>query len=147
MSELTHPFIAKVFTTFSTKRAVFFVMDALNGGDMFDLLKPKKPFTEDDTRFYMAEIVLALEHLHAKGIVYRDLKPENIMIDFKGHVKLSDFGLAKLEQKSSQQMKTFCGTPEYLAPEIIENKGYTKACDWWALGCVMYEMLAAKHPF
>jgi len=105
------------------------------------------PFSEDDAKFYIAEIVLALQHLHDKGVVYRDLKPENIMLDHEGHVKLSDFGLAKLKSSSFKQINTFCGTPEYLAPEIILEKGYTKSVDWWALGCVLYEMLAGKHPF
>lgn len=95
----------------------------------------------------MAEIILALGHLHKRGIVYRDLKPENIMLDHEGHIKLADFGLARLSVRANQTIKTFCGTPEYLAPEIILNEGYTKAVDWWALGCVLYELLAGRHPF
>ena len=122
-------------------------MEMINGGDLFIHMKPKEPFTENQAKFYMAEIVLALEHLHKKGVVYRDLKPENIMLDMGGHVKISDFGLAKLGIASNDLMKTKCGTYEYLAPEIIEGKKYTKAVDWWALGCVFYQMLAGKHPF
>jgi serum/glucocorticoid-regulated kinase 2 len=137
----------KMMAAFQTKRKVYFVIECLNGGDMYTHLKAKIPYDENKAKFYMAEIILALEHLHARGVVYRDLKPENIMLDHEGHAKLADFGLAKLGVKANQNLKTFCGTPEYIAPEIIEGKGYTKAVDWWALGCVFYEMLAAKHPF
>lgn len=102
----------------------------------------KHVYDEAKAKFYMAEIILALGHLHKCGVVYRDLKPENIMLDIEGHIKLADFGLARLSVRANQNIKTFCGTPEYLAPEIILNNGYTKAVDWWALGCVFYEMLS-----
>lgn len=123
------------------------MLEFLNGGDLFYHMKKSGPFDENTSKFIMAEIILALEHLHKHGVVYRDLKPENIMLDSEGHIKLADFGLARLAVKRNDVLKTFCGTPEYLAPEIILGHGYTKAVDWWALGCVFYEMMTGKHPF
>ena len=133
--------------SFQTRKKLFFAMDFLNGGDFFTLLMKHAPLTERAAKHYMAEIILALEHLHYRGIVFRDLKPENIMLDFEGHIKITDYGLAKLGLKPFDNMKTFCGTPEYLAPEIIEGKKYTKSCDWWSLGCIFYEMIVGRHPF
>ena len=97
----------------------------------------------------MAEIALALGFLHKNNLIYRDLKPENILLDKEGHVKLTDFGLSKIvfEEKNNEKAFTICGTPEYLAPEILEDKGYDQTVDWWSLGALIYEMLVGYSPF
>jgi serum/glucocorticoid-regulated kinase 2 len=126
------------------------VLEYMPGGELFYWLKKDKKFSEVRARLYTAEITLALEALHAANIVYRDLKPENILLDAEGHIKLTDFGLAKdniTGPGAEGGTKTFCGTPEYLAPEILENTGHGKAVDWWALGTLLYEMVAGLPPF
>lgn len=110
-------------------------------------MRREQRFSEDRARFYAAEILLALECLHKNGIIYRDLKPENVLLDSEGHVKLTDFGLSKIREKENELTYTFCGTPEYLAPEIIKNEGYSKEVDFWALGLIIYEMLSGINPF
>jgi RAC serine/threonine-protein kinase len=104
----------------------------------------EKRFSEDRVRFYAAEILLALHYLHQKGIVYRDLKLENILLDSDGHIKITDFGLVKEGIGTDETTSTFCGTPEYLAPEVLEEEYYGRSVDWWALGVVMYELLVGK---
>jgi serine/threonine protein kinase len=123
-------------------------MEFVNGGELFYHLQLAGKFNEERARFYMAECVLALEYLHSKGVVYRDVKPENILIDADGHVKLTDFGLSKADLKANNDMtESFCGTTEYLAPEIIKEKQYSYSVDWYSLGLVMYEMLTGTNPF
>lgn len=109
-------------------------------------MKQAKQFDENRAKFYVAEIILGLGHLHASNIIYRDLKPENVLMDEKGHVCLTDFGMAKIIRKNELAM-SFCGTPEYLSPEIISGVGHSKSCDWWALGILTYEMLFSIPPF
>ena len=104
-------------------------------------------FGNEKTKFYILELVLALEFLHKNNMVYRDLKPENILLDSKGHVKLTDFGLSKILEDEDDKAFTLCGTPQYLAPEVLLRQGYDKMVDWWSLGCVMYEMLVGRLPF
>jgi serine/threonine protein kinase len=116
---------------------LYMVLEYMKGGELFHWLRQAKRFTEDRAKLYGAEILLALEHLHSHDIVYRDLKPENILMDEDGHLRLTDFGLSKEEVSGAGAeggTKTFCGTPEYLAPEILENRGHGKAVDWWSLG-------------
>lgn len=132
------------YTTFHDEANLYMVMEYIIGGEIFTHLRREGRFSNDVTRFYSAEIVLALEHLHSKNIVYRDLKPENILLDSQGHVKITDFGFAK---RVEDRTWTLCGTPEYLAPEIIQSKGHGKAVDWWALGILIFEMLAGYPPF
>jgi protein-serine/threonine kinase len=121
----------------------------MQGGDMFFHLHDGKIiiFNNEKAKFYILELVLALECLHKHNMVYRDLKPENILLDEKGHVKLTDFGLSKMLEADDEKAYTICGTPQYLAPEVLLKKGYDKAVDWWSLGCVMFEMLSGKIPF
>lgn len=122
-------------------------MDYLDGGELFFHLRQKGKFDEETTCFYAAQIVLAVAHLHSKNIMYRDLKPENILLDKEGNALITDFGLAKLGMTKDKKTKSMCGTPEYLAPEIIIGKGYDKSADWWSLGIMIYEMLSGKHPY
>ena len=123
-------------------------MEFVNGGELFYHLKQTKGFDEERSRFYAAEIVLALEYLHESGVVYRDLKPENILVDSDGHIRLTDFGLSKAGlEKTGGRTESFCGTPEYLAPEIIKDKNYGFSVDWYSFGLVLYEMLSGINPF
>ena len=133
LERLNHPFIVKLHFAFQTPERLYFVIDFLNGGELFFHLRKETCFNEDRTRFYAAEIVLALECLHANGIIYRDLKPENVILDSEGHLKLTDFGLSKLQSSGDKMTYTFCGTPEYLAPEIVTGSGHNHAVDWWSL--------------
>uniref|UniRef100_A0A673V346 non-specific serine/threonine protein kinase n=1 Tax=Suricata suricatta TaxID=37032 RepID=A0A673V346_SURSU len=143
-----HPFLTALKYSFQTHDRLCFVMEYANGGELFFHLSRERVFPEDRARFYGAEIVSALDYLHSeKNVVYRDLKLENLMLDKDGHIKITDFGLCKEGIKDGATMKTFCGTPEYLAPEVLEDNDYGRAVDWWGLGVVMYEMLCGRLPF
>jgi len=120
-------------------------MDFVNGGELFFHLKQDGRFSEDRVRIYGAEIGMALAHLHSLGIVYRDLKPENILLNSDGHIVITDFGLSK--EITTEGTTTFCGTPEYLAPEILKGKGHNTSVDWWSLGTLLFEMLTGLPPF
>jgi serine/threonine protein kinase len=133
LERLNHPFIVKLHYAFQTPERLYFVMDFLNGGELFFHLRRDVRFDEARSRFYAAEMILALECLHSNGIIYRDLKPENVILDSEGHLKLTDFGLSKLQASSDQRTYTFCGTPEYLAPEIVKGAGHNHGVDWWSL--------------
>lgn len=145
-----HPFLIGLRWAFQTKDRLYFVTDYVNGGEMFFHLQRDRRFSELRARFYAAEIVSALEYLHVNvDVVYRDLKPENILLDSAGHIKLTDFGLAKehFHRRNRGRTQTFCGTPEYLAPEILRKESYGFPVDWWCLGSVLYEMLVGLPPF
>ncbi|KAL7923377.1 kinase-like domain-containing protein [Trichoderma austrokoningii] len=147
-----HPFITNLQASFSDRDRLYLVLDYVPGGEIFSYLRKYRRFDEQVARFYAAEIVLVLEYLHEKqgGVAYRDLKPENLLLDKDGHIKLADFGFAKrLGYKDDRPVETYtlCGTPEYLAPEVIHNKGHTTAVDWWALGILIYEFLTGYPPF
>jgi len=144
LSRIAHPFIISLYSSFQDTQCVYMTMEYVIGGELFSQLRKCGRFSNDTARFYAAEIVLALQYLHSKNIVYRDLKPENLLIDSEGHIKITDFGFAKVVEDRTW---TLCGTPEYLAPEIIQSKGHGKGVDWWALGVLIFEMLAGYPPF
>lgn len=148
LSKMDHPFLAKLHWSFQTAEKLYFILDFINGGELFHHLSREKKFTEDRAKFYAAEIIAGMEHLHKNGIIYRDLKPENLLLSSLGHVIMTDFGLSKEGLNSNESSTgTFCGTPEYLAPEIIQGSDYTKAIDWWSVGTLIYEMLTGLPPF
>jgi hypothetical protein len=143
-----HPFVVGLHWAFQTKDKLYFVLDYCAGGELFFHLGRLGRFRESMACFYAAQLVLALGHLHRHGIVYRDLKPENVLLDADGHVRLADFGLSKEGVTGSTEgAKSFCGTPEYLAPEILDRKGHGTAVDWWSLGMLIYEMITGLPPF
>nr|XP_061789624.1 serine/threonine-protein kinase Sgk1-like [Nerophis lumbriciformis] len=144
---LQHPFLVGLHYSFQTPNMLYFVVDYVNGGELFYHLQKEGSFPESRAAFYAAEMAMALGYLHSLDIVYRDLKPENILLDSEGHVKLTDFGLCKEGVAAGGLMRTFCGTPEYLAPEVLQGHTYSPAVDWWGLGSVLFEMLYGLPPF
>jgi len=139
-----HPFLVGLHCSFQTHDKLYLVMDYANGGELFFHLSREKRFTESRAKFYAAEIASALGFLHAHNIIYRDLKPENILLDAEGHIALTDFGLCK---EDATFATTFCGTPEYLAPEVLQHRSYDRMVDWWCLGAVLYELIFGLPPF
>ncbi|KAG8341665.1 hypothetical protein TRVL_07505 [Trypanosoma vivax] len=146
LQDIRHPFIVSLHYAFQTPNCLYLVMDFLPGGELFFHLGNVKTFDEQRAKFYCGEIALALEYLHEHNIIYRDLKPENAVLDADGHVCLTDFGLAKMVVSDASNF-TFCGTPEYVAPEIVLGKPHGKAVDWWSLGILLYEMLEGVPPY
>ena len=149
LANLNHPFIIKLNYAFQTKKSLYFITHFMHGGELnYHIYKEKNNyFTEEKAKFYAAEIIIGLNYLHKNNCIYRDLKPENILIDEKGHIKITDFGLSKLCEDFPCKTKTMCGTPEYLAPEILFEKEYGIGVDWWSLGVIIYEMISGYLPF
>ncbi|KAK8847445.1 hypothetical protein IAR55_005303 [Kwoniella newhampshirensis] len=147
LAQVNCPFIAPLKFSFQSTEKLYLVLAFVNGGELFHHLQREGRFNEIRSRFYAAELLLALEHLHGFNVIYRDLKPENILLDYTGHIALCDFGLCKLNMSADDTTNTFCGTPEYLAPELLSGHGYTKCVDWWTLGVLLFEMLTGLPPF
>ena len=144
LSMIDHPFVIKFDGFTQDEKYLYLALELINGGELFTYLRSVGRFPVDQARVYIAQIISIFEYLHSKNIIYRDLKPENILIHKSGYLKLTDFGFAKIVEGRTY---TLCGTPEYLAPEIILNKGHGKPVDWWTCGILLYEMIAGIHPF
>ncbi|XP_051773404.1 cGMP-dependent protein kinase 1a isoform X1 [Ctenopharyngodon idella] len=146
MQEAHSDFIVRLYRTFKDSKYLYMLMEACLGGELWTILRDRGNFDDSTTRFYTACVVEAFAYLHSKGIIYRDLKPENLILDHRGYAKLVDFGFAK-KIGFGKKTWTFCGTPEYVAPEIILNKGHDISADYWSLGILMYELLTGSPPF
>nr|CCA21380.1 cAMPdependent protein kinase catalytic subunit putat [Albugo laibachii Nc14] len=141
---LDHPFVVNLAGTYQDPKYLYMVLEYIVGGEFFTHLRKAGRFDNNTTKFYASQVVSIFEYLHAQDFVYRDLKPENLLLDAEGYLKLTDFGFAK---RVAFKTYTLCGTPEYIAPEVLLNKGHGKGVDWWTLGILMYEMLAGQPPF
>jgi len=147
LERVNHPFIVQLRYAFQNKQKLYFCLEYCPGGELFFHLSRASRFDEARACFYTACVVLAMQHLHEQNIIYRDLKPENVLIDREGYAKITDFGLSKENIMDNTSTHSFCGTPEYLAPEILARRGHGKAVDWWSLGALIYEMLTGLPPF
>ena len=147
MVTINCPFVMDIKYAFQDEIHLYLVTEFMQGGDMFFHMHDKGLIKKERTKFYIIELVLAIEYLHSNNMIYRDLKPENILMDKYGHIKVTDFGLSKILDDMNDKVFTLCGTPQYMAPEVIRKRGYDKGVDWWSLGCIFYEMLTGAMPF
>merc|ERR1719388_789595 len=146
MQQINHPFAVNMFGSFKDDRYVFIVMEVVTGGEMFTHLRRARKFSDEQSKFYGLIIADIFAHMHSSNIIHRDLKPENILMEASGYAKLTDFGFAKIVEPGARTY-TLCGTPEYIAPEVLLNKGHGKPVDWWTLGILIYEMIVGQPPF
>lgn len=144
MMQLDHTFIVKLIKTFKDEYRIYFLLEFVRGMDLFDVLRELNLTSNDDAKFYIASLIMILEHLHERDIIYRDLKPENVMVDEEGYCKLIDFGTAKIVEGRTF---TVIGTPQYMAPEVITGKGYTVVADYWSVGVMLFEFVCGRVPF
>lgn len=147
LRRIRHPYFVSLHFAFQDSGRVYLVMDWMAGGPLFSHLKREAMFGEDQAKIYVAQLILALEHLHSQNIIHRDLKPENILLNPLGNIAITDFGLAKENITDSCRTSSYCGTIEYMAPEMIQGKMYGKAADWWSVGALLYDMLCGYPPF
>jgi len=147
LEAVNHPFIVTLHYAFQTPKKLYVVLEFCAGGELFFHLSQAGRFSQGRCRFYACEICLGIDYLHSLNIIYRDLKPENLLLDAQGHCKITDFGLSKEGIDDNISAKTVCGTPEYLAPEILRKAGHGKAVDWYSFGALVYEMLTGLPPF
>jgi len=146
MNQVNHPAVVNMVGSFKDDRYVFILMECISGGELFTHLRRARKFTDAQAKFYGAQVASAFDHLHQKNIIHRDLKPENLLLCSNGYAKLTDFGFAKVVEPGSRTY-TLCGTPEYIAPEVLLNKGHGKPVDWWTLGILIFEMIVGQPPF
>eukprot|EP00494_Astrolonche_serrata_P025298 UN25559 len=144
MQRMDNPFLVNLCATYQDKTSLYFLLEVCQGGELFTILRNEKYFPEQTARFYAACVIEAFDYMHSKDIIYRDLKPENLVLHKTGYLKVTDFGFAKY---CPDLTYTFCGTPDYLAPEVISGEGHGKGVDWWTLGILIYEMLSSVPPF
>lgn len=151
MKQLDHPYILKLVFSFQTPSNLYMAVEMCENGDLAQILNDESLLDEDIAKFLTAELILAMRHMHNQGVIFRDLKPENLLIDRHGHLKLADFGLAKQDEKAKGnkdfKAQSFCGSPAYLAPEMLNKKGFSKSGDVYQVGVVLYEMLVGIPPF
>ena len=146
LQSIDHPFLVGMIFCFQTEERIYFVMPFIRGGELFQHLRNFRFFDEEKVRFYASIIGMGLDHMHKHGIIYRDIKPENFLMDEDGYLKIADFGMAKI-LNPNEKATSFCGTPEYLAPEVITGEGHNACADWWSFGILIYEMLCGIPPF
>lgn len=144
LAQLQHPFIVGSYGLAQDSRYLYLLLEYIRGGELFRYIRSRPPLDNSHARFYAGQVVLIFEYLHSLSVVYRDLKPENLLLAADGYLKLTDFGFAKLIQGRTY---TLCGTPEYLSPEVLLNKGHSKPADWWTFGILVYELLVGIDPF
>jgi len=146
MAQIDYPFVVNMMGYTKDDRFVYIVMECIGGGELFTHLRRARKFSDEISKFYAAQVAGAFAHCHSKNIIHRDLKPENILMCQNGYSKLTDFGFAKIIEPGTRTY-TLCGTPEYIAPEVLLNKGHGKPVDWWTLGILIYEMIVGQPPF